>query len=786
MKNYQLYKTTPLISGQLKWDIVIGKYGGRIYVKDFHITPISQYIPYNKTDDTIIRYDHRFNIKEFYNKIMGYFYSSPVNPNMSNSWPIVDDDALPIDNTYFAGCDRGEYGIYKKQFEYLCPAWIEQLSDSDDLSFQINISAGENKISTKNLTLEILDGPMYNFHNQFVNYFKNYLNYVGINKGCDEVININLNKKEAYLRGVDVTTGNLVVRSLNISDNILSRERPLMEFDSFLTESFKNTNTISPNLINFNLVFDLDDILSASVTNKLSGQNLIIGVNIGTNNGNIFKSFEKNDIYTNYEYIPRTFCKGMYKFDDMNNVIIPKPKKNSTAPNVLDYLQDDKYIDFVDVNKVVQKICHWQLVGNDDYIFNLYNGFGGYIEQSEGTNFLINHRYSDSPDLIQPIYNEKLNNLNWVNVFEINEAQYVYILSNYNKLINANLVSDLSSGWVHNIKYKNTTPLKVILGYINDPDMDLSSYADGNMSIYYKKCLINLLGSDNNILFICSRDLNSLTFRGLLNIIKPLRYIDDESVGSVELISEPHDAYRFIPATESIFKWNGDILQTSSGSYVIQHTLNLSAKDMSGYVLDALQILIKAMEEVVNPVVIILNGGLTIGPAPSPDVHTKEVEYYKNNNTEYLIRYDGQIKPCFGYGDNFIYYKIYKDSEEFNETNIKKYSDSGYPPLYKSIKYYSFKSEVIDYSEPIKCITVYPEYKWFEQSKVLYLPPEMEFDVESEDSTVESVQQAIITHLKSKFDVDIDGDYVLKLYNIFYDLKSYDKLFNYKINMILK
>ena len=106
--------------------------------------------------------------------------------------------------------------------------------------------------------------------------------------------------------------------------------------------------------------------------------------------------------------------------------------------------------------------------------------------------------------------------------------------------------------------------------------------------------------------------------------------------------------------------------------------------------------------------------------------------------------------------------------------------------MYKSIKYYSFKSEVIDYSEPIKCITVYPEYKWFEQSKVLYLPPEMEFDVESEDSTVESVQQAIVAHLKSKFDVDIDGNYVLKLYNIFYDLKSYDKLFNYKINMILK
>ena len=147
MKNYQLYKTNVLLSGQMKWDIVIGNSNGTLYVKDFHITPVSNYVPYNKySDDNIINYEHRYNIKDFYQKISGYFYETPVNHYLNGDWPIIADSkhSIPFDNTYLSGCSRMEYKIYNKQFEYLCPLWLEKISNNESISFRINLKSNIN------------------------------------------------------------------------------------------------------------------------------------------------------------------------------------------------------------------------------------------------------------------------------------------------------------------------------------------------------------------------------------------------------------------------------------------------------------------------------------------------------------------------------------------------------------------------------------------------------------------------------------------------------------------
>ena len=59
MQNYQLYNTNILLGGQQKWDIVLESDGG-LYIKDFHITPVSDNIPYNrKVNENLMNYSQR-------------------------------------------------------------------------------------------------------------------------------------------------------------------------------------------------------------------------------------------------------------------------------------------------------------------------------------------------------------------------------------------------------------------------------------------------------------------------------------------------------------------------------------------------------------------------------------------------------------------------------------------------------------------------------------------------------------------------------------------------------
>lgn len=802
MKNYQLYKTNVLLSGQLSWDIIIDNYNGGLYVKDFHITPVSNYVPYNKySDDEIINYEHRYNIKDFYKKISGYFYSTPVNHLMNNDWPIIkqSDSIIPYDDSYFAGCSRLTYDVYKKSLGYLCPIWLEHIN-GEKLSFELNIDSGDYNISSKILKLDYLpiDNPIYEYHNKFVTYLYNYLTYINIlsEEGCNDVININFARKEAYLKGIDITTGNIIISNIsNIIDNLLTRERPLMEFDTYITESFKNSNTIVPNLINFNICFNIDDILARGAASRIIGNQINININAGLFN-NEFEKFNKTDIYTNYDYIPRDLCNDIYQLDDSNyEKITPKLPDDINIPNVLDYLMDDKYIEFMNKNKNVQKICHWQLVDNDDYIFNLYDGFGGYVLNGVGEPYLINHRYSNAPDLYQSIYDKKLNNVGWVNTFELNEDKYRYILSNYQTMIDKGYVTKLENGWVNNIKYEcdeeyNGKPLYlyVILGYINDPSMDLESLADGKTSSYIGGCLIHTLGS-GDILFICSNILNNLTFSAIDNIVNSISSGNSE-VGSVGEISGYDGYYYYIPSG-NIFTFLSDkLVLQSSTSYLDNNKLYLTNESISIQISDKLKTLKKIFSSIKTIPFIIIDNSLQIVKTDSPSLSCDEIEYYKlNNNRNYLIRYDGKIKPCFGYGDNYLYYKIFSDDGDIGA--IKKYSQTGYPPLFKSINYYSYRYEVIEYNKPSKLINNNYEYKWFDVNKYIHLPGEMMFEIQSLDNDITNINNKIKNHLKETFDTNNISDdyynYILNLYNITYNLLSSDDgNLIYEIKIILK
>ena len=68
---YQLAKTSTLLTGQVKWDLVMNK----DKVTNLQIVPISEHIPYNYNAPVdVMNYSHGDNVKQLYHKIQGDFY----------------------------------------------------------------------------------------------------------------------------------------------------------------------------------------------------------------------------------------------------------------------------------------------------------------------------------------------------------------------------------------------------------------------------------------------------------------------------------------------------------------------------------------------------------------------------------------------------------------------------------------------------------------------------------------------------------------------------------------
>ena len=192
MDNFQLYKTSPLLGGQMKIDMVIEDRGGELFVDDFHLTPISPNIPYNKySKDVLANYTHQSNMRDFYKEIESYFYEDCVDPELLHEWPL-STKRKNYDDTFFAGCKRAQYNIYNKQFEFLVPLWLENVNKS--IEFIINIYGSQKTlISSKTVSIS------KNGEDKFDRYMYDYFKYIGIDSGSDEVMKVDLRNNHAYI-----------------------------------------------------------------------------------------------------------------------------------------------------------------------------------------------------------------------------------------------------------------------------------------------------------------------------------------------------------------------------------------------------------------------------------------------------------------------------------------------------------------------------------------------------------------------------------------------------------
>ena len=194
MTNYQLYSTNIFLSGQMKWDLVLSLFDDDIMINDFHLTPVNSNIPYNSmTEEQLLNYTHKENIIKFHKQIEGYFYDKYIPSELKHNWPIISEKPIKShDDTYMMGCRRSKYySLYGKQFEFLCPVWLEQLRSP--LRFTIKIKDMNGKLISS-IDIDIVKKGNTN-HDKFVNYLYDYMKYIDlIGEGDDHVININLDR----------------------------------------------------------------------------------------------------------------------------------------------------------------------------------------------------------------------------------------------------------------------------------------------------------------------------------------------------------------------------------------------------------------------------------------------------------------------------------------------------------------------------------------------------------------------------------------------------------------
>jgi hypothetical protein len=389
---YQLAKTSPLLTGQVKMNMIMN--GNEVV--DLQYTPISNYIPfaYNNPND-VLNYTHADNIKFLYNKISSDFFKDVTNPILTTKQlhrydTLVDDTH---ENTYEMGMKRLEFQRYKKQFEFFCPFWCDTIDEMKRARFTINLV---------NKNGRVMYSSRIGFTKKIDEYIKNILPKLGVNQYNKELVYINFNEMSSYIKGLNVQKG--VVQTVDTSylvNNLLERERPVLETDNMILSLFPSNKIVCTQLFNFNFVFDLYDFIPLNLLEDFVCERINVYIDMYLENVKdgeiVYDKIPVMDLYSNYENIP--------KYDIHNHVY-------DSEQNVLDYLKEYRCTSLIDKNKITQSTFHWVLQDKNDAIFNIYNGFAPFYNIKENNIDTIRYSTSitnDSPDLFTDTFDYNKN-----------------------------------------------------------------------------------------------------------------------------------------------------------------------------------------------------------------------------------------------------------------------------------------------------------------------------------------------------------------------------------------
>lgn len=431
--NYQLYRTTPLVFGDMMLDLVLDWTYPDIpylFVKDAHIRPISEWVGYNRpSGEYILNRPHQMNVKDFYLKTRDTFYESNIDPDLKSDWPVVvpkgtsNDERKYMknwDDTYWAGTRRMSYQLYGTTHGTMMPFWLEDCQalrlhlflgrfggvggSNTDFKYTIVLAKDRDAYGFTEKEKEV---EIPKFHQDFCNYLCDYLEYVGLAGGNNDVVTMNIKSNTAYIRGLDCDTGAVrTVQDLHICRNILYRERPLLETNSLISSGFKLHELVPCQSLCLNLCYDIQDIIQAQYLKMVANTPNIIASSSAEcqrKNGS-WENITKGDIYTNHEYVPRP--KHVTSVSGNAPAVVEDDGLDfGQGPNALDYKMDHKVTALAHKNRITQPVCHWAMTNEPNMLWNVYDGFGSWSKNKNGELIIWGHGWGDQTDTNSTNYN---------------------------------------------------------------------------------------------------------------------------------------------------------------------------------------------------------------------------------------------------------------------------------------------------------------------------------------------------------------------------------------------
>lgn len=751
MNNYQLYRTNVLLGGQMKYDLILNSDPNHTYISDIHISPISKDVPYSKhIEENTLNYSHSENIKNFYKKTENYFYNDFANPILNNIYPLPEMySGETSETTYEMGCRRMKYHLYNKQFEFLCPVWLEYIEDIKDLKFDINMYTGEHKKKLISRTVSF-------DQEKIIEYFNNYIKQLKLNEGCDWVFNIG--KDRSVLTGFNVSTGQIEDKELlRLYNDLVSIERPVLEFNNIIINTINSNHMITKQLFNFNLCFNFEDILNPFLINELDNQCLYIDVRISIKDQHL----QFMDIFSNHTNIMKECTEiPMIQMDDYNNLIVHNNTSKLVGDtNLFDYLKDYDCVDLIDKNKIIQNTCHWcYSLDPNNTTFNTYDGFSlSTIQYNDnGGKYFINIPYYNGkmPNL-QTIDPKSPNYPFWCNTYavtQIDDKDKTYNIDDITKFLpyflnkENHLFSEFSDDCVVNgINYNTKQKYKPIKSVV------LICYNNQNNLINNVRKILNqypgwvygfLVGGDtpqqqerwgndvikNDIMFITPYN-NSNNDRKIIFLYN----VDDLNYNSI---------YHFLNSNTFNIPIDYGYLYYRNMIHHLSKFKNDDKYKNYPTILREFCDIISSPNLQYNKI-IHFNKSLVGLHANSPSLSSKEIYYYRKNSDKTIIRNLGKIKPYFISDDNERYYNLKYRKKYLEEMKdiYYQYSNTSYGPKYPSIGYFSLDSNKENYIDSQNTNNI--EYHHYTNNRIFDLQQTITFNCIMEDNESSTINNNI-------------------------------------------
>ena len=466
---YQLAKTSPLITGQIKLDLITDTFenDSRIYVNDLMVTPIvdSIYSPITLNQ----KYNsHLWNIRQLYKEIKGTFFKPHSNrTDLSGKYLYIGNDE-PIDTTYMMGARRSKTTRYGKSFEYLLPLYADDPSDIIDengnlkIRFDFVVKSTRRTNKDKELLRQeiVLDDTIKKY---LIGYFKNVDNDLMYISYGD-----NGKNQTATMHGIKLTSGQDVTMSMStMVPDLISTERTMYQFDNMILDKFASNEMIAHQILNMCFHFNFDDIVTKEYRKSMLFDRFNVYVDCLTpyhetiNGKDVvkYRSVEIRDIYSNYEKI-NAFRIDYQGFNEL---------EYSDKLNVFDYLKDDRSVDLMHTNKMMQSVFHFSYYDNDKIMFNLYNGFSPYISDTNADNVQIQGLYCNQPDILVRDYSKYKRNTEFISFhderYSFNEDIFEVIGTHINQYDTTRFnFDDDAEVWRNMLRYNNNVIFSKELG----------------------------------------------------------------------------------------------------------------------------------------------------------------------------------------------------------------------------------------------------------------------------------------------------------------------------------